>query len=194
MKKKTVGLLLLIVVLTATCLCFVSCNKSTDEIYDFARILENANSLQADVTMKVPETNVKLEMQIKVDDNKMWTSSVMGSGETYKERVGDVVYTYTNSDGVWTKTIDEEADTDDANIEDLFNGDKYEYDRKNKVFKMKEDEEIDLGDVIFKSISLEIDGKTCTIRGKMVSQGVTMRITMKIKKINKTTVTLPTVA
>lgn len=59
---------------------------------------------------------------------------------------------------------------------------------------MKEDEEIDLGGVIFKSISLEIEGKTCTIRGKMVSQGVTMRITMKIKKINKTTVTLPTVA
>lgn len=119
MKKKIAGLLLLMVVLTATCLCFVSCNKSTDEINGFARILEGANSLQADVTMKAPEANVKLEMQIKVEDNKMWMSSVMGSGETYQERIGDIVYTYTNSDGVWTKTIDEDTDTVDADIEDL---------------------------------------------------------------------------
>ena len=43
------------------------------------------------------------------------------------------------------------------------------------------------------SFKVIIDGETCSIEGEVVSEGMAIPITIVIKNINKTTVTLPEV-
>lgn len=175
------------ILIIAVCIMFVSCN-STDKIDDFRKKLEKESNCEIVMTMDVPVLG-KMTMISKIDGNKAWTSSVMGSPETYTEIVGDKIITYTKTENGWdkTKTDNVEEDSDFS----LLDGKHYEYSKSEKAYVLKNGASLNYNGVIFTTAKLTLEKNSAQIVGTAVSEGVTINITIDIKNIGSTKVELP---
>lgn len=75
----------------------------------------------------------------------------------------------------------------------MFDGDKYEYSKDDKAFKLKEDESIGWSGMTFDDVLLTLEKDSCTIEGKVYSEGVSMSVKLEFKNIDNTKITLPEV-
>ena len=99
--------------------------------------------------------------------------------------------------GNWIKT-ESQTEEDEVSIEEefeeLFNSKNYEYSKDLEKFVLKDDVNPEFWDEMqANSLTLEIDGDNCIISGEVNSKGMVMEISITIKDLNKTEITLPTV-
>lgn len=191
-KKKIIFAIVAVLILSFSCLAFTACNKTSD-IDDFGKQLQDAQS--GEIVTSVVFFGVEMTNTVKYDGNKMWNSAVLTSSETYFETIGTKTYTYTqDSNGVWQKTefteqIDSTQNPDE--FKDFFDGSKYKYSLKEKAFVPKKGETI--GNDNMTVVSMTIEDGVCTMKVKVMAEGMSMGATVVIKNLNNVQITLPTV-
>ena len=101
--KKSFITLCAVALMACVCVFTAACTPDVDEITEFAEKIENADSMEVVMTMSVPMIG-DVEYTMKYDDNKAYTSAVMGSPAQFVEYVNDeMYYTYTESANGWVK-------------------------------------------------------------------------------------------
>ncbi len=156
-----------------------------------------ANGEQYVVRFKI-EPNHDVIVQDLIRGEVKINSSILDDNEEYKEIVDGKVFIYTkNYFGEWEKElekVDDSNDKDDDSLRKMFDSKNYDYSKKEKAFILKKDSDLDdFNGMEILSFKVIIDGETCSIEGEVVSEGMAIPITIVIKNINKTTVTLPEV-
>ena len=191
-KKKIFFTIVAVLILSFSCLAFTACNKTSD-IDDFGKQLKDAQS--GEIVTSVGFFGVEMTNTLKYDGNKMWNSAVLTSSETYFETIGTKTYAYTqDSNGVWQKTeVSDEVDTPQGSdeLENFFDGSKYKYSLKEKAFVPKKGETI--GNNNMTVVSMTIEDGVCTMKVKVMAEGVSMGATVVIKNLNNVQITLPAV-
>ena len=193
MKKR--NFIIVMIILLALSFVLIGCN-STRQIDRYYERLK-ADSATIIIDMQVPIFG-KMSMTMKMDDNKQYFSAIFDDVEKYTEVVGDKTYIYTrNPLGNWIKT-ESQTEEDEVSIEEefeeLFNSKNYEYSKDLEKFVLKDDVNPEFWDEMqANSLTLEIDGDNCIISGEVNSKGMVMEISITIKDLNKTEITLPTV-
>lgn len=191
-KKKIFFAIVAVLILSFSCLAFTACNKTSD-IDDFGKQLKDAQS--GEIVMTIGVLGVELSSEGKFDGNKSWINSTAASVEAYQEEVNGKIYIYTqDSDGVWQKTesteqIDSTQNPDE--FEDFFDGSKYKYSLKEKAFVPKKGKTI--GNDNMTVVSMTIEDGVCTMKVKVMAEGVSMGATVVIKNLNNVQITLPAV-
>jgi hypothetical protein len=194
MKKR--NFIIVMIILLALSFVLIGCN-STRQIDRYYERLKKADSATIIIDMQVPIFG-KMSMTMKMDDNKQYFSAIFDDVEKYTEVVGDKTYIYTrNPLGNWIKT-ESQTEEDEVSIEEefeeLFNSKNYEYSKDLEKFVLKDDVNPEFWDEMqANSLTLEIDGDNCIISGEVNSKGMVMEISITIKDLNKTEITLPTV-
>lgn len=191
-KKKIIFAIVAVLILSFSCLAFTACNKTSD-IDDFGKQLQDAQS--GEIVMTIGVLGVELSSEGKFDGNKSWINSTAASVEAYQEEVNGKIYIYTqDSNGVWQKTesteqIDSTQNPDE--FKDFFDGSKYKYSLKEKAFVPKKGETI--GNDNMTVVSMTIEDGVCTMKVKVIAEGVSMGATVVIKNLNNVQITLPSV-
>jgi hypothetical protein len=194
MKKR--NFIIVMIILLSLSFVLIGCN-STRQIDRYYERLKKADSATIIIDMQVPIFG-KMSMTMKMDDNKQYFSAIFDDVEKYTEVVGDKTYIYTrNPLGNWIKT-ESQTEEDEVSIEEefeeLFNSKNYEYSKDLEKFVLKDDVNPEFWDEMqANSLTLEIDGDNCIISGEVNSKGMVMEISITIKDLNKTEITLPTV-
>ena len=194
--KKVVSLLLVLAMCTSLLMAFTSCSAK-HPIDEFKIKMVKANSYQMVITMSDIPLFGTISLVAKVDGNIQYTPAFMFQGEQYTETDGDVKYTYTkDDDGNWTKEKGD-ADDDDSDffgseeMKEIFNSENYEkVEGKENTYKQKSDVEFDE----FEDVTITIEEDSCTIEGKVTSDGMTCKMKVEISKIGEIELTLPEVA
>lgn len=194
--KKFLTVTVCLLLVAASCAMLVGCNKDTADITAFGEKLVKAESLEIDITMSMPFVG-EVRYTTKFEDNKTYSGAFMGSPEMYIVTEEDVQYIYTNNNGVWSKTSQPVEDTEeefsDEEFLSMFDGDKYEYSKDDKAFKLKEDESIGWSGMTFEDVLLTLEKDSCTIESKVYAEGVSMSVKLEFKNIDNTKITLPEV-
>ena len=189
-KKKIFFAIVAVLILSFSCLAFTACNKTSD-IDDFGEQLKDAQS--GEIVTSVGFFGVEMTNTLKYDGNKMWNSAVLTSSETYFETVGTKTYAYTqDSNGVWQKAEStDEADTPQGSdeLKNFFDGSTYKYSLKEKVPKKGDT----IGNDNMTVVSMTIEDGVCTMKVKVIAEGVSMGATVVIKILNNVQITLPAV-
>ncbi len=194
MKKR--NFIIVMIILLSLSFVLIGCN-STRQIDRYYERLKKADSATIIIDMQVPIFG-KMSMTMKMDDNKQYFSAIFDDVEKYTEVVGDKTYIYTrNPLGNWIKT-ESQTEEDEVSIEEefeeLFNSKNYEYSKDLEKFVLKDDVNPEFWDEMqANSLTLEIDGDNCIISGEVNSKGMVTEISITIKDLNKTEITLPTV-
>ena len=194
MKKR--NFIIVMIILLSLSFVLIGCN-STRQIDRYYERLKKADSATIIIDMQVPIFG-KMSMTMKMDDNKQYTSAIFDEQEEYKEVIGDTTFTYTkNGYGSWIKTesqTEEDEVSTEEEFEELFNSKNYEYSKDLEKFVLKDDVNPEFLDGMqADSLTLEIDGDKCIISGEVNIEGMVMEISITIKDLNKTEITLPTV-
>ncbi len=195
MRKKYAGLIICFAIILICTIAFVGCN-STDKINKFGDKLSKSNNCEVNLIMEVPVFGT-VEMKMKVDGNKSYTSEYMGEPAEFTETIDGIIYTYTKSGSKWqkdsgvAKTEDNTPMGESEEFLSLFNGENYEYSKDKKGYVLKDNASVDFMGMT--SILMVIDGNDCTITGVVPDEEATMKVTIKIINVGKTTVELPTV-
>lgn len=89
--------------------------------------------------------------------------------------------------------VSDEADTPQGSdeLENFFDGSKYKYSLKEKAFVPQKGETI--GNDNMTVVSMTIEDGVCTMKVKVIAEGVSMGATVVIKNLNNVQITLPTV-
>lgn len=191
-KKKIIFAIVAVLILSFSCLAFTACNKTSD-IDDFGKQLQDAQS--GEIVVIIGVFGVELSSEGKFDGNKSWINSTAASIEAYQEEVNGKIYIYTqDSNGVWQKTesaeqIDSTQNPDE--FKDFFDGSKYKYSLKEKAFVPKKGKKI--GNDNMTVVSMMIEDGVCTMKVKVMTEGMSMGATVVIKNLNNVQITLPTV-
>ncbi|MFA5450302.1 MAG: hypothetical protein WC292_07710 [Clostridia bacterium] len=174
----------------------MGCN-SPKQIDRYYKKMLDADSATVVMEMVVPIFG-KVEMIMKLDGNKTYSSAFFDEAEKYTEVIGDTVYTYTQNEfGNWDKSeskVEEDETSADEELEELFNSENYDYSKDLKKFVLKEGATPKIfDDMVARSLTLEIDGDNCIIVGSMNLEGMVMDFSITIKSLNNTTITIPEV-
>ena len=107
------------------------------------------------------------------------------------------MYTYTVQDNVWVRTsanvsITEEEEGAGEYLA-IFDGNNYIYSKDEKAFVLKEDAAVMLDGMGFVSLKVVIGENMCTLKGKVVAEGMLFFVTMEFINLNATQITLPQV-
>lgn len=194
--KKFLVAVMLVVVAGAGCFALSACNKrNPDRISSFRQTLEEAESFEMVCMMETADSGFRYTF--KVDGNKTYESGFMDSSPVYTERIGPTIYTYTVQDNVWVVTsanvsITEEEEGAGEYLA-IFDGNNYIYSKEEKAFVLKEDAAILLDGMGFVSLKVVIGENMCTLKGKVVAEGMLFFVTMEFINLNATQITLPQV-
>lgn len=196
--KKSFITLCAVALMVCVCVFAAACTPDVDDITEFAEKIENADSMEVVMTMSVPMMG-DVEYTMKYDDNKAYTSAVMGSPAQFVEYVTDeIYYTYTESANGWVKegpnrvSGGTEVSSSDA-FTDLFNAMNYEYSSDDKAFVKKDNASIGFEDMLFDSLELVLENNSCVFTGYTTIEGMTCEISIEIKNLNSTEIELPEV-
>ena len=181
-----------VVILTVT----LSLVFAKHPIAKFFEKMEKENNYQITITMYDIPFLGTLTMQEKVDGNVTYTPAVLFGEESYTERVGDDVYTYTkDSNDKWVKEKEESSGATDStannfaeDFADLLNPKNYKKESKNK-YVQKDDVKFDAYD----NVVITIDDDCLTIEMDVISEGMTFRTKIVISDIGDVELTLPKV-
>jgi len=201
--KKTVSLILALVMLVCTMLFTTSCGLDAIEslfkhpIDQFSEKLQEEKNFQMKATMYDLPIFGTVSVLYQFDDNIVYTPGVFGSGESYTKQVGDITYTYEKDDnGKWVRnaeTTDEEEEDDLANggFVDWLDSESYEkVEGEKNTYKQKDD--VDFEDI--EDVVLTLDDDSCTIEGVMIVDGVSSyEIKIVISKIGEMDLSVPDV-
>jgi len=183
------------IVLLAIAFVLTGCNNP-NQIEKYYQKLKDADSATIVMEIDAPILG-KVKMTMKFDGNKSYVSSLAGEGEKYRENIDNTTYTYTqNTYGQWIRSESpyEEEDAAAEELSGLFVSENYEYSKELEKFVLKDDVSSEVFDGMeSESLTLEIDGDTCIIVGEVNNEGIVMPITITIKNLNSTTITLPEV-
>ena len=184
--------------MVCVCVFAAACTPDVADITEFAEKIENADSMEVVMTMSVPMLG-DVEYTMKYDDNKAYSSAVMGSPAQFVEYVTDeMYYTYTESANGWVKegpmrgSGGTEVSSSDA-FTDLFNAMNYEYSSDDKAFVKKDNASIGFEDMLFDSLELVLENNSCVFTGYTTIEGMTCEISIEIKNLNSTEIELPEV-
>lgn len=184
--------------MACVCVFTAACTPDVDDITEFAEKIENADSMEVVITMSVPMMG-DVEYTMKYDDNKAYTSAVMGSPAQFVEYVTDeMYYTYTESANGWVKegpnrgSGGTEVSSSDG-FTDLFNAMNYEYSSDDKAFVKKDNASIGFEDMLFDSLELVLENNSCVFTGYTTIEGMICEISIEIKNLNSTEIELPEV-
>lgn len=194
--KNKIKIIVILMLVVLSSMVLSSCGEAS-QLDKFYKKMEKADSYTAVITMEASIFG-KVVMTTKIDGNKQYISSILDDNEEYKEIVDGKVFIYTkNYFGEWEKElekVDDSNDKDDDSLRKMFDSKNYDYSKKEKAFILKKDSDLDdFNGMEILSFKVIIDGETCSIEGEVVSEGMAIPITIVIKNINKTTVTLPEV-
>ncbi|HOO22223.1 MAG TPA: hypothetical protein PKY53_00915 [Clostridia bacterium] len=194
MRKRNIALLLVLIVILASCL--AACN-SPKQIDGFYKKLEKADS--ATMVIEMQTFLGKFLMTYKTEGNKTYSSASFDEDEKYTETVDGKVYVYQkNLNGRWTKTLSTEEEEEAVpGITELFSSENYTYSKDLKKFVLKEGVNPEFLDgLVSDTLTLEISDGICVLNGEIQTDGLglVMPFTITIKDLNKTVVTLPQVA
>ena len=196
--KKSFITLCAVALMACVCVFTAACTPDVADITEFAEKIENADSMEVVMTMSVPMMG-DVEYTMKYDDNKAYTSAVMGSPAQFVEYVTDeIYYTYTESANGWVKegpnrvSGGTEVSSSDA-FTDLFNAMNYEYSSDDKAFVKKDNASIGFEDMLFDSLELVLENNSCVFTGYTTIEGMICEISIEIKNLNSTEIELPEV-
>lgn len=158
--------------------------------------MEKENNYQMTVTMSDIPFFGTMSFYTKVDDNVSYISAFLFEAESYTERVGDDVYTYTkDSNDKWVKVKNESNVEDNSTVNqfskdyaELLNPKNYEKDGKNK-YVQKDDVKFDSYD----NVVITIDDDCLTIEMDVTSEGMIFRVKIVISDVGDVELTLPKV-
>lgn len=184
---------------------------ATEEIPTPEKIIElikDGDNVRVVTEMRLPEMLTETILTMTMEGNKAYMlteASSMGqkmTEEEYREKDGDVTYTYYKDEGVWKKEVleDEDEEDDDQNFMNaLFDASYYDaYDAETRRYNMKEGTVVEADGMILSEGYIEIceDGSYVIYAKIEMSEGAfrtegSLKITMD--QIGTTSVTLPKV-
>ena len=189
----------IITALTLICLCvalLASCGAA-HPIDKLEKSIMDEKNVQVDITMSDIPFFGTVQVTMKIDGNKTYTSGLFGESATYTETDGDTVYTYTqNDDEKWTKTSSTVTPSESDNIISdndmsiIFDSENYTQSKDNEKKYIMNDDVTFEG---FSEITLTIIEDGCIVEGKLNSDGMVCGIKMTFHKIGETSITLPEV-
>ena len=172
-----------------------------EEIYE---MVEDADSAKVTVKMDLGEImSAKITMEMEGDKAHIVTKTeAMGmetEEETYQQKKGDKLITYTKDGDKWTteETDDEEDEAGLEEFKELFDMDNYEeFDKESRRYVMKDDVDLDIDDMACSDGYIEVgeDGTYIIyVELKQEVMGTTLKGSMKItiSDIGKVSVKLP---
>ena len=196
--KKFVSILL--VLLFAFSLVALSACQTGNDIENFKKKFDSANSFTAEIKVTIPENNVSQDFVFQVDGNMIYYY-LKGHQNTqfgYLEISGDVVYTYQQTDdGKWYKvgsSVSDQAiwgDIDLAEIEEVYGKvlDYHYYDKIGRgIYKQKEFYSFGY----LSNVQIRFTNKKCTIGCVVaVPNNPNVNLVIDLYNIDTTTVTMP---
>lgn len=158
--------------------------------------MEKENNYSMTITMSDIPLFGTISMQIKMDGNVTYTPAVLFGEETYTERVGNDVYTYTkDANGNWMKVKQENTAGSDSTANqfaedfvELLNPKNYKKDGKNK-YVQKDDVDFESYD----NVVITFENDSCIIEMDVISGGMILRTKIVISDVGDVELTLPKV-
>ena len=187
MKKKILSVVILLT-LTISALCLISCGKSNGEKIEQLNEDIQKGNFTIEATMENVPFFGTVTRSLKIDGSKEWYSAMFFDGEYYIERTDGAIYKYKKNDGVWTKETVDSSEKDNTASGDIFKKDYFDKTSKSNVYNLKKDA---WSGVIEGTLTFNKDG--ACLKYSQNSDGVVLNYTVNIIDIGTTKVTLPTV-
>lgn len=212
MKKLLTKILFAICSVAILCVVLAGCaSTNVKDITKYADKLAEAKSFTmiGSVTIGEGESAKSGELIIKVTEDKMYTKTpaIAGStgGEVYTEIKDGKLYAYTKDNETWIKSegvsipADEKNDIDESkdSIKAMLNADYFEYSKDKKAFVLKANSTIPEDFKGTEDFTMTLKGgelkMSLVLPIDMVLTTIKATITMSIKNINSTSISLPKV-
>lgn len=212
MKKRLTKILFAVCSVAILCVMLAGCaSTNVKDITKYADKLAEAKSftMVGSVTVGEGKSAKTEEIIMKFTEDKMYTKTPaiagLTGGEVYTEIKDGKLYTYTKNEETWIKsegisiTVDEKNDIDESkdSIKAMLNADYFEYSKDKKAFVLKAGSSLPEDFKGTEDFTMTLKAgelkMSLVLPINMVITTIKATITMSIKNINSTSISLPKV-